>query len=65
MNGRLQPVGLGMRLVEKSEDLKKGSTYQEGMNWMRKGEKRSFGQPLEEEMRKDILAASCNTVTAQ
>ncbi len=70
VKGRLQPADLGMRLLAKSEDLKKGSTYQKGMNWMRKGEKkwpckRSYGPPLEEEMRKDILAACCNTVTAQ
>ncbi len=70
VKGRLQPEDLGMRLLAKPEDLKKGSTYQKGMNWMRKGEKewpckRSFGQPLEEEMRKDILASSCNTVTVQ
>jgi hypothetical protein len=54
---------LGTRLKNTPQDIRAGSEYQGGMDWMKKLEaqwpcNKSFGSALAEEMRKDMVAVA-------
>ncbi len=68
--GECKPAYMSTKVTVHPKDLRLDTEYQRGLGWMRRIEsespcKKTFSQPPEEEIRKDMPAISCNALVAK